>query len=126
MRAIIDEMALKAGLDYIVDAVLDENGGVVDMVAGHPIVAHRAGCEMARRHYGVAVPGPADIVIFDSFGTDIEYWQAIKAITPAGIVMKNDGVGILVASCPEGASRGVGVWLPTAGRGRGSDETGTG
>ena len=104
VRAIIDEMALKAGLDYIVDAVLDENGRVVDMVVGHPVAAHRVGCEMARRHYGVAVPGPADIVIFDSFGTDIEYWQAIKAITPAGIVMKDDGVVIQVASCPEGVS----------------------
>jgi nickel-dependent lactate racemase len=104
VRAIIDEMALKAGLDFIVDAVLDEQGRVVDMVAGHPVKAHRVGCELAQRHYGVAVPGPADIVIFDSFGTDIEYWQAIKAITPAGIVMKDGGIVIQVASCPEGVS----------------------
>jgi nickel-dependent lactate racemase len=104
VRAIIDEMALKAGLDFIVDAVLDDDGRVVEMVTGHPIAAHRAGCVLARRHYGVAVPGPADIVIFDSFGADIEYWQAIKAITPAGIVMKDGGVVIQVASCPEGVS----------------------
>ncbi len=104
VRAIIDPFALRAGLDYIVDAVMDEAGRVVDMVAGHPVKAHRAGCEMARRHYSVTVPGPADIVIFDSYGTDIEYWQAIKAITPAGIVMKDGGVVIQVASCPEGIS----------------------
>ncbi len=104
VRASIDEMALKAGLDYIVDAVLDDDGRVVEMVAGHPVAAHRAGCELARRHYEVAVPGQADIVIFDSSGADIEYWQAIKAITPAGIVMKDGGVVIQVASCPEGVS----------------------
>ncbi len=104
VRALIDEFALKAGLDYIVDAILDEDGRVVDMVAGHPIQAHRAGCQMAYRHYGVQVPGPADIVIFDSYGTDIEYWQAIKAMTPAGIVMKDNGIVIQVASCPEGIS----------------------
>ncbi len=104
VRAIIDEMALKTGLDYIVDAVLDEAGRVVDLVAGHPVRAHRAGCRMAASHYGVRVPGPADIVLFDSFGADIEYWQAIKAITPAGIVMKDGGIVIQVASCPEGVS----------------------
>ena len=105
VRAIIDEMALKAGLDYIVDAVLDENGCVVDMVVGTP---GRRPSRWLRSWPGnttaCAVPGPADIVIFDSFGTDIEYWQAIKAITPAGIVMKDDGVVIQVASCPEGVS----------------------
>ena len=130
VRAIIDEMALKAGLDYIVDAVLDENGRVVDMVVGHPVAAHRAGCELARQHYGVRVPGPADIVIFDSFGTDIEYWQAIKAITPAGIVMKDDGVVIQVASCPEGVSVSHPEVLEFGYRPlavvEGSDETGAG
>ncbi len=104
VRALIDEFSMKAGLDYIVDAVLDEDGRVVDMVAGHPVKAHRAGCQMAHKHYGVQVPGPADIVIFDSYGTDIEYWQAIKAMTPAGIVMKDGGIVIQVASCPEGIS----------------------
>jgi nickel-dependent lactate racemase len=104
VRAIIDELAMRAGLDFIIDAVIDYDGKVVDMVAGHPVKAHRAGCAQARRHYGVRVPSQADIVIFDSFGTDIEYWQAIKAITPAGIVMKEGGIVIQVASCPEGIS----------------------
>lgn len=104
VRAIIDEMALKAGLEYIVDGIINEEGRVVDMVAGHPVAAHRAGCQLSARHYGVAVPGQGDIVIFDSYGTDLEYWQAIKAITPAGIVMKDGGVVIQVASCPEGVS----------------------
>ena len=104
VRAIIDEVALKAGLDYIVNAITDLEGNVLDMVAGHPVAAHRAGCKLVRRHYGVQIPAQADIVIFDSWGTDIEYWQAIKAITPAGICMKDGGIVIQVASCPEGVS----------------------
>ena len=104
VRAIINEFSVKAGLDYIVDAILDEDGSVAAMVAGDPIDAHMVGCDIARDHYGVQVPGPADIVIFDSYGSDIEYWQAIKAITPAGIVMKDNGIVIQVASCPEGVS----------------------
>lgn len=104
VRAIIDEMAEKVGLDYVFDTILDHEGHVVDMVAGHPVAAHRAGCIRSARHYGVKVPGPADIVLFDSFGTDIEYWQAIKAITPAGLCMKDEGIVIQIASCPEGVS----------------------
>ncbi len=104
VRAIIDDFALRAGLDYVVDSVLDHSGRVVNMVAGHPIAAHRAGCQLSRQQYGVPVPNQADIVIFDSFGTDIEYWQAIKGITPAGIVMKDGGIVIQVAACPEGVS----------------------
>ncbi|MBN1260852.1 MAG: nickel-dependent lactate racemase [Anaerolineae bacterium] len=102
VRALIDEFALKAGLDYIVDAVLDARGRVVAMATGDPIAAHRAGAALSARHYGVRVPGPADIVICDACGADIEYWQAIKAITPAGIVMNDGGVIIQVAACPEG------------------------
>jgi nickel-dependent lactate racemase len=104
VRDIIDEMSLKVGLDYIVDAILDDDGRVVDMVVGHPVEAHRAGCKLSAKQYGVKIPCQADIVIFDSYGTDIEYWQAIKAITPAGIVLKEGGIAIQVASCPEGIS----------------------
>jgi lactate racemase len=104
VREIINEFSIKAGLDYVLDAILDNDGGVLGMVVGDPIEAHYAGCDIARDHYGVTVPGPADIVIFDSYGSDIEYWQAIKAITPAGIVMKDNGIVIQVAACPEGVS----------------------
>ena len=104
VRAIIDEMALKVGLDYIFDTILDHEGHVVEIVAGHPVTAHRAGCLLSARHYGVKLPGRADIVIFDSCGTDLEYWQAIKAITPAGLCMNDGGVVIQIASCPEGIS----------------------
>jgi lactate racemase len=104
VRSIIDQIASEAGLDYIVDAVLDYHGRVVDMVAGHPVQAHRECCELSRRQYGVQIPERADIVIVDSFGSDIDYWQAIKALGSAAVALKDDGVVIHVASCPEGVS----------------------
>ncbi len=105
VRRIIDEVAIEAGLNYVVDCVLNSDGEVVGLVSGHPLQAFRAGCVISRRVHSVTVPGQADIVIFDSYRTDLEYWQAIKAITPAGIVMKDGGVAIQVAECPEGISR---------------------
>ncbi|MFH1927838.1 MAG: nickel-dependent lactate racemase [Chloroflexota bacterium] len=104
VRRIIDEVALEAGLNYLVDCVLDADGKVVALVTGHPVAAHRAGCDISRRVHSVAVPCQADIVLFDSYRTDLDYWQAIKAITPAGIVMKEGGIVIQIAQCPEGVS----------------------
>jgi nickel-dependent lactate racemase len=105
VRRIIDEVAMEAGLNYLVDCVLNADGEVVSLVTGHPLEAFRTGCAISRRAHSVTVPSQADIVIFDSYRTDLEYWQAIKAITPAGIVMKDGGVAIQVAECPEGISR---------------------
>jgi len=104
VRRIIDEVALQAGLSYLVDCVLDSHGKIVELVTGHPVVAHRVGCGISRRVHSITIPSRADIVVFDSYRTDLDYWQAIKAITPAGIVMKEGGIVIQVAQCPEGVS----------------------
>jgi nickel-dependent lactate racemase len=105
VRRVIDEVAMEAGFNYLVDCVLNTDGEVVGLVAGDPLQAFRAGCAISRCVHSVTVPCRADIVIFDSYRTDLEYWQAIKAITPAGIVMKDGGIAIQVAECPEGISR---------------------
>jgi len=104
VRQIIDEVALQAGLSYVVNCVMGSPARVVGCVTGHPVEAHRAGCKISRRAHSVTVPCRADIVVFDSYGTELDYWQAIKAITPAGIVMKEGGIVIQVALCPEGVS----------------------
>ena len=52
------------------------------------------------------MPKQADIVIIDSYRTDIDYWQAIKAMTPGpDLVMKDGGIVIHVAECREGVAQ---------------------
>ena len=43
VRAEIDEIALKAGLKFIVNVIMDADQRVVGLVAGDPIKAHRSG-----------------------------------------------------------------------------------
>jgi len=105
VRKTINQVALKAGLKYIFNVVIAGSGRIVGAVSGHPVKAHEAGVKTSRKVHAVSIPERADIVIVDSFGTDIDYWQAIKAITPAGIAMKDDGVVIHVCECSEGVSR---------------------
>jgi nickel-dependent lactate racemase len=104
MIAMIDEVAAKAGLRYIVNTVLDARNNLVRVVAGHPVAAHREGCRTAVEVYGVQVPEPADIVLCDSHPADLEMWQAIKGLCTADLCMKEGGVVIMATPCPEGAS----------------------
>lgn len=111
VRKVIDEVALSVGLKYIVNCIMNNHEEVVYAVAGHPVEAHKAGVEYAKEVHGIKIPEKADIVVFDSYLTDIEYWQAIKAITPAGIVAKEGAILIQIADCREGVSMSHGEVL---------------
>lgn len=104
MIRMIDEVAEKAGLRYIINTVMDGKNRIVRLVSGHPIEAHREGCETALEMYGVKVPERADIVITDSHPADLEMWQAIKGLCTADLVMRDGGVVIMATPCPDGAS----------------------
>lgn len=105
VRASIDSLARKAGLDFIVNVILNAENKIIGAAAGDMIKAHRAGCKIARKVFGVKIPHEFDIVIADSFPFDIEFWQANKALDTAGEVVKKGGVIILVSPCYEGFSR---------------------
>lgn len=59
MRQEMEEVCRMAGLDFIVNALVNSRCETVDLVAGHPIEAHYAGVEKARAIYGTRLaPGP--------------------------------------------------------------------
>jgi nickel-dependent lactate racemase len=102
IREIIDDTAGKAGLNYIVNTIVNNDLEILDTVAGHPIEAHREGARRASRVFDISIPQRADIVIFDSFNNDLDFWQAWKGLMPASVCMKPGGVVIIVAECREG------------------------
>lgn len=104
VRASIDALARKAGLDFIVNAVMDIRQRVCHVVAGDLVEAHRHGCELAARIHGVRIPQEADIIVADSYPFDIEFWQANKALSQAAHAVRMGGVLILVSPCCEGFS----------------------
>ena len=105
IRASIDQLAAKAGLDFIVNVIMNAEQRVVKAVAGHMVQAHRAGCKNAIEIYGVEFEKEYDIVIVDGYPFDIEFWQVNKALDSAGLVVKTGGVVIVVSPCYEGFSQ---------------------
>ena len=107
IRALNDEVARRAGLNYIVNTIVNNNMDVLDVVAGDPIDAHRKGAEIASKVFTVDIPEKADIVIFDAYKNDLDFWQANKGLNPAFLCMKPGGVIIMVADCPEGICHNI-------------------
>ncbi len=105
VRASIDVLARRAGLDFIVNVVLNSKNQIVGAVAGDMVTAHRRGCRIAKAVYGVPIPHEFDIVIADSHPFDNEFWQANKALDTAGEIVTKGGIVILVSPCYEGFSR---------------------
>jgi len=115
VRVGMEKVARAAGLGFIVNVVRDPKGRVLTVVAGDFVAAHRIGVEVSRRAYAVHVPEPADIVIVSSFPADIDWWQAEKGLIAAYFAVKEGGVIVLAAPCPEGLEHNhplLRSWLP--------------
>jgi nickel-dependent lactate racemase len=104
VRTEIDGVAKLAGLRFILNVVQDGAGRVVQAVAGDLVAAHREGIYQSLRIYGAAMPERADIVVADSYPSDIDMWQAAKAIFACGLAVKKGGTIVLVTPCPEGVA----------------------
>lgn len=91
------------GLDFIVNAILNGDGRLCELVAGHYIKAHRAGVESARMIYGSAVKRRYPLVIAGAHPHHIDLWQSTKALAAGDIITADGGMLILTAECPEGA-----------------------
>jgi lactate racemase len=102
MRQDMEEVAERVGLGFIVNAVLNRCGGLVDAVAGHYIDAHRAGVERSRQIYGVPLPGRADITISSTSPIDYDFFQGDKGIFSAQLATHPGGEIILVTGSVEG------------------------
>ena len=104
VRRMIDEVAMKSGLRFIVNTVLNERDEVCHLAVGHPLKAFREGIKEAEKLYCRGIPDRADIVVVSGHPADIDYWQALKPTDYACLGVKRGGVIILVAPCPEGVS----------------------
>jgi nickel-dependent lactate racemase len=75
-REEMEEIALRVGLEFIVNAVTDDRRRTVALRAGHPVAAHRAAVDEARKVY--ATPPPpweADVLVLNAYPKDTEMLQ---------------------------------------------------
>ncbi len=104
VRQDMEEFARIAKLGFIINVVLNESHQVVHLAAGHPVRAHRSGCAAADRLYRVRIKEKADIVIMSPGGApkDGTVYQVQKAVKNALRAVRDGGIIIAAAKCPEG------------------------
>lgn len=105
VRADLDIMARKVGLNTILNTVLNRHGEVVEAFFGDVEQAFRVGVKRAAQVYEVAIPEEADIVLSSSHPCDIEFWQAHKTLYPSDLAVKAGGIVIIVTPCYEGVAK---------------------
>ena len=95
--------ARKAGLAFIVNAVINAEKEPVYIAAGDMEKAHAAGCAFLSGICRVQAK-PADIVIATNGGypLDQNIYQAVKGMTAAEATVRKDGVIIMVARSEDG------------------------
>ena len=100
----MEEAAALAGVHFIVNTILDDEGGIAAVLAGHWKEAHRAACERVRDTRTVAVGERRRLVLVSAGGhpKDINMIQAHKAMEYAVAALEEDGILLLLAACPEG------------------------
>src|ERR1039458_6498378 len=102
VRKEMEEIAVRSGLKFILNVVLDASGQVAAVVAGDVIAAHRAGVEIARPIYTLELEEKADIVVASSHPADRDLWQGFKPVNNCGMLVRDGGTLILLIPAPEG------------------------
>ncbi len=101
MRQEIEEVVKFAPLHFMINVVLDRHGRAVHLVAGDPLQSHRRSVELAKAIWVVPAPALGDIVVVSSYPAELDYWQGIKGLFAAELIVKRGGDIILATPCPE-------------------------
>jgi nickel-dependent lactate racemase len=98
------EAARMAKVDFILNVVTNSKGEIVKAFAGDLEQAFLEATKLVDQLYRVSVDRRADIVVVSPGGypSDINLYQAYKALDNALAVVKRGGTLIMVAECAEG------------------------
>jgi nickel-dependent lactate racemase len=117
LRADIEEGAALLGVDFILNVVVDGRHRIVGAVAGDVTAAHRLACELVAQRGIVEIASRADLVLASAGGhpKDINFYQAQKALDNAACAVRQGGILVLAAMCPEGlGNRTFEEWMTAA------------
>lgn len=117
VRSDIEEGVAMVGVDFIFNVVLDGKHRIIGAVAGDVTAAHRRGCEIAAQRSTVEIPTQADIALVSAGGypSDLNLYQAQKALDNAQYAVRDGGLIILSAECGEGfGNQTFETWMTNA------------
>ena len=117
VREDLEEGAAMLGIDFVLNAIVDDRHRIVAAFAGHVREAHRKGCKQVAERGAVPIAECADIVLVSAGGypLDVNMYQAQKALDNAVHAVREGGVIVWVAECREGlGSATFASWLQEA------------
>src|SRR5205823_1821356 len=100
----VREIARMTGVDFAVDVTLNRDQQITAAFAGSLLEEHAVACETARKNAMRAVDRPFDVVVTTNSGypLDQNLYQAVKGMSAAAKIVKNDGTIICAAECRDG------------------------
>ena len=100
----MDQAARKAGVDFILNVVINDKKEIVKIVAGDLDKAYEQGWKACRDLYLVPFKEKADVVFACAGGypKDVSLYQSQKTINNAKLVLKEGGTIVLISECREG------------------------
>ncbi|MFW2368534.1 MAG: nickel-dependent lactate racemase [Desulforhopalus sp.] len=93
-----------AGMDFLVNAVINKERELSGIFAGHLDHAHRAGCNFVYDHAVSLLDEEVDLVITSAGGhpLDATFYQVSKCLTSAKDILRRNGSIVVACGCDEG------------------------
>lgn len=103
-----EKVAALAGVDFILNVVINKERDLAGVFAGHHTKAHEAGCRMVADTAVQELPEPVDLVITSAGGypLDATFYQVSKGLIAARNILKPGGAIIMLCECREGLGSG--------------------
>ncbi|MEN6369453.1 MAG: nickel-dependent lactate racemase [Thermotogota bacterium] len=103
------EAARRVNVAFIVDVVMDADRDVAKVVVGEPEEAHAEARAFWDCHFKIHLERPADLVVASAGGhpKDTDLYQAYKAQYTAVRALRDGGMLLLLAACPDGVGSPV-------------------
>ena len=92
---------------FSINAIVDEQGRVENIFAGHWRAAHRRACEVYVQNHSSRIPEKREVVVVSCGGApyDINMIQAHKALDMAAHACADGGAIVFLAECRDGLGR---------------------
>jgi nickel-dependent lactate racemase len=99
-----EQVAELAGVDFILNVVINKSRDLVAVVGGHHAMAHQAGCRQVEQMSVRDLAEPVDLMITSAGGypLDATFYQVSKGLIAAKNVLKPGGAVIIACECREG------------------------
>ena len=106
MRRNMEQIVARCGLDFIVNAILNDEMDIADAFCGHFVKAHRAACARAMECYRTELVRDADILVSSAYPKDTEYSQIGTCFAVLGhekrACVRQDGTLVAMTAASEG------------------------